>query len=129
MSSPLPKGESLRFNSPPNWPAPPPGWTPPPGWVPDPSWPLSPAGWPLWIADPGAADTFAGRRGAEVGARMSRRQRRQRERRFWPGVVAAAVAAALVGGGLGYLQRPDARRPPPADARSQKWDAAGEGVG
>ena len=133
MSSPLPQGESLRFNSPPNWPAPPAGWTPPRGWVPDPSWPLPPAGWPLWIADPGAADTFAGR-GAEAGARMSRRRRRQRERRFWPGVVAAAVVAALVGGGLGYLQRLDAgslQRPDAAslhlpDAGSQNWYAAGK---
>jgi FKBP-type peptidyl-prolyl cis-trans isomerase len=101
MSSPLPPGESLRFNPPPNWPALPPGWTPPQGWVPDPSWPAPPAGWPLWTADPGAAKTVAG-----SGARMSRRQPGQRKRRIWPGVAAVAVAVALVAGGLVYLLLP-----------------------
>ena len=114
MSSPLPPSESVRFNPPPTWPAPPPGWTPPQGWVPDPSWPPPPTGWPLWIADPGTASTFPGS-GTEAGPRMSRRQR---GRKIWPGVTAAAVAAVLVGGGLGYVQRPG--------AGSDDWYAVGK---
>src|ERR1700742_2405447 len=67
MSSPLPPGETVRFNPPPNWPAPPPDWSPPRGWRPNPSWGPPPPDWQWWVPGQPAADPVpAG--GTEAGA-------------------------------------------------------------
>jgi hypothetical protein len=98
MSFPLPSGNALRFNPPPNWPPLPPGWTPPTGWTPHPSWPPPPDGWQLWIVDSGVAGIIPGAHLSLGGSKQSVRSPRPTDKgvQYVAKVSAGLLAICLI---------------------------------
>jgi hypothetical protein len=99
------------YNPPPDWPAPPEGWRPPKGWKPDPAWGPPPDGWQLWLTEDDHTRTRIRERIASASANAGLASRSkadraerpdgQRPKPRWLPLVAASVAALLVGIAIG----------------------------